>query len=473
MPDGLIENRTFDEIRIGDAAGLVRTLTPQDIDIFAIMSGDVNPAHVDDAFAKSDMFHKVVAHGMWSASLFSTVFGTQLPGPGAVYVDQSLHFRRPVGLGDTLTITVRAVKKIFESKRVIFDCLAVNQEGKQVVTGTAELIAPTEKVSRPRVRLPEIELRTPGRHCRALIESALRFDPLWTAVVHPVDTGSLLGAVEAARSGLIIPIFIGPEDKIREAARRAQLDLSPFKIFPTPHSDAAAETAVAMAARGEVEALMKGALYTRELMNAVIDDDFTLRTERRMSHVFFMDVPAYSRPLYITDAVINIAPALPDKRDIAQNAIELAHAAGIETPRVAALAAVEAVTEKFQSTIDAASLSKMAEKGQIVGGFLDGPLGFDTAISEEAAKAKGAKSPVAGRADIFVVPDIEAGNMLAKQLQHVKGAEAGSIVLGARAPIILTSPSDRALSRLASCALALLQARNSPHLKPLKVSGLL
>ncbi len=473
MPDGHIENRTYDEIKIGDTAVLVRTLTPQDIEIFAIMSGDVNPAHVDDAFAKSDMFHKVVAHGMWSASLFSTVFGTQLPGPGAVYVDQSLHFRRPVGLGDTLTVTVRAARKVPESHRVIFDCLAVNQDGKEVVTGTAELIAPTEKISRPRVQLPEIELRTPGRHCRTLIEQARRFDPIRTAVVHPVDTASLLGALQAAESNLILPLFIGPEGKIKEAARQARLDLSSYEIISVPHSDAAAEEAVAMAANGEVEALMKGALYTRELMNAVIDDDFSLRTERRMSHVYFMDVPVYPRPLYITDAVINIAPTLPDKRDIAQNAIELAHAAGIETPRVAALAAVEAVTEKFQSTIDAASLCKMAEIGQIVGGLLDGPMAFDTAISEEAAKAAGALSPVAGRADIFVVPDIEAGSMLAKQLQHLKGTEVAGIVLGARVPIILTSPSDKALSRLASCALALLHARNSPHYKPVKSQGLL
>ncbi len=473
MPDGLIENQTFDEIRIGDSAGLVRTLTPKDIEIFAIMSGDVNPAHVDDAFAKSDMFHKVVAHGMWSASLFSTVLGTQLPGPGAVYVDQSLHFQRPVGLGDTITVTVRAVSKNPENHRVIFDCLATNQYNKEVVRGTAEIIAPTQKISRPRVVLPEIELRTPGRQCRMLIEKAQKLDPLWTAVVHPVDTASLLGAVEAARSGLINPIFIGPEEKIRAAAAQAKLDLSPYEIIPTAHSDAAAEQAVELAAHGDVEALMKGALYTRELMRAVIDNGYSLRTDRRMSHVYVMDVPAYPRPLYITDAALNISPLLPEKKDIVQNAIDLALSLGLDEPRVALLAAVEAVTEKFQSTIDAASLCKMAEKGQIVGGLLDGPLAFDTAISEEAAAAKGAFSPVAGRADVFVVPDIEAGNMLAKQLQNMAGAEGASIVLGARVPIILTSMSDRMLSRLTSCAVALLHARHNPHLKSVKVQGLL
>ena len=456
-----IENKTFDEIRLGDTASLVRTLTHKDIEVFAIMSGDVNPAHVDESFAKSDMFHKVVAHGMWGASLISTVLGTELPGPGTIYIDQSLHFRRPVGLGDTITVSVKVAKKIEETHRVILECRAANQHGEEVITGTAEVIAPTEKISRAQVVLREIELREKGHRYRQLIEMTKGLDPIRTAVVHPVDTPSLLGAVEAARSRLIIPVLVGPEDKIRAAAEQARIDLSSYEIVSTEHSDAAAQAAVAMARSGRAEALMKGALHTDELMHAVLDHDRGLRTARRMSHVFAIDAPGYPRPLFVTDAAINIYPTLADKHDIVQNAIDLAHALGIAQPRVAILSAVEMVTESIRSTLDAAALCKMADRGQITGGILDGPLAFDNAVSEEAAKTKGIVSPVAGRADIFVVPDLEAGNMLAKQLEYLAEAEVAGIVLGARVPIILTSRADKMLARLGSCAIALLLARHA------------
>ena len=456
-----IENKTFDEIRLGDTASLVRTLTHKDIEVFAIMSGDVNPAHVDESFAKSDMFHKVVAHGMWGASLISTVLGTELPGPGTIYIDQSLHFRRPVGLGDTITVSVKVAKKIEETHRVILECRAANQHGKEVITGTAEVIAPTEKISRAQVVLREIELREKGHRYRQLIEMTKGLDPIRTAVVHPVDTPSLLGAVEAARSRLIIPVLVGPEDKIRAAAEQARIDLSSYEIVSTEHSDAAAQAAVAMARSGRAEALMKGALHTDELMHAVLDHERGLRTARRMSHVFAIDAPGYPRPLFVTDAAINIYPTLADKHDIVQNAIDLAHALGIAQPRVAILSAVEMVTESIRSTLDAAALCKMADRGQITGGILDGPLAFDNAVSEEAAKTKGIVSPVAGRADIFVVPDLEAGNMLAKQLEYLAEAEVAGIVLGARVPIILTSRADKMLARLGSCAIALLLARHA------------
>ena len=456
-----IENKTFDEIRLGDTASLVRTLTHKDIEVFAIMSGDVNPAHVDETFAKSDMFHKVVAHGMWGAALISTVLGTELPGPGTIYVDQSLHFGRPVGLGDTITVSVKVAKKIEETHRVILECRATNQLGEEVIAGTAEVIAPTEKISRAQVVLREIELREKGHRYRQLIEMTKGLDPIRTAVVHPVDTPSLLGAVEAARSRLIIPVLVGPEDKIRAAAEQARIDLSSYEIVCTEHSDAAAQAAVAMARSGRAEALMKGALHTDELMHAVLDHERGLRTARRMSHVFVIDAPGYPRPLFVTDAAINIYPTLADKHDIVQNAIDLAHALGIAQPRVAILSAVEMVTESIRSTLDAAALCKMADRGQITGGILDGPLAFDNAVSEEAAKTKGIVSPVAGRADIFVVPDLEAGNMLAKQLEYLAEAEVAGIVLGARVPIILTSRSDKTLARLGSCAIALLLARHA------------
>ena len=325
----LIENRTFDEIRLGDTASLVRTLTHKDLELFAIMSGDIDPTHLDDGFAKSDMFHKVVAHGMWSGALISTVLGTQLPGPGTVYVDQTLHFQGAIGLGDTITVTIKVRDKIEPTHRVIFDCRAVNQKAEEVVTGTADVIAPTAKISRPRMALPEVELRPKGRRYELLIRMTHGLDPIRTAVVHPVDAPSLLGAVEAARVNLITPVLVGPEPRIRAAAALAQLDLAPYEIVSTEHSEAAAAQAVAMARAGKVEALMKGALHTDELMHAVVDAECGLRTARRLSHVFAIDAPDYPRPLFITDAAINIYPTLADKRDIIQNAIDLAHALGI------------------------------------------------------------------------------------------------------------------------------------------------
>jgi phosphotransacetylase/acyl dehydratase len=461
-----IENRTFDELKVGETASLARTLTYKDIELFAIMSGDVNPSHVDEAFAKSDMFHKIVAHGMWGGALISTVLGTQMPGPGTIYLNQSLHFGGPVGLGDTITVTLKVAEKKPEKHHVILDCQAVNQHGQIVISGIAEVIAPTEKISRPRIIMPEVELRERGRFHRKLVEMTQGLAPIRTAVLHPVDTVSLLGAIEATRTQLIVPLLIGPEAKIRAAAARAQLDISPYELISTEHSEAAAVLSVAMARAGKVEALMKGALHTDELMRAVVDADQGLRTARRISHVFVIDAPGYPRPLFVTDAAINVYPTLDDKRDIVQNAIELAHALGIAMPKVAILAAVETVTTKLRSTLDAAALCKMADRGQITGGIIDGPLAFDNAVSVEAAKTKGIVSPVAGQADIFVVPDVEAGNMLAKQLEYLADAEIAGIVLGARVPIILTSRADEALARQCSCAIALLLARCKTQAKP-------
>jgi phosphotransacetylase/acyl dehydratase len=467
-----IENRTFDELKIGDSASLVHTLTYKDIQLFAAISGDVNPAHVDPGFAKDDMFHKIIAHGMWGGALISTVLGTELPGPGAIYLGQSLQFRRPVGLGDTITVAVRVAEKNTEKHRVTLECEAKNQKGETVITGKAEVIAPTEKISRPRVVLPEVELRERGRLYRLLIEQIRALQPIRTAVVHPVDSVSLIAAIEAAREGLIAPVLVGPEHKIRAAAEMAKLDLASYEVVPTEHSAAAADRAVALARAGQVSALMKGALHTDELMHAVVNAVNGLRTARRISHVFAMDAPAYPRPLFLTDASINIYPSLEDKRDIVQNAIDLVHALRRmlnrdtrELPRVAILSAVETVTQKIKSTLDAAALCKMADRGQITGAILDGPLAFDNAVSEEAAKTKGIVSPVAGKADIFVVPDLEAGNMLAKQLQYLGEADAAGIVLGARVPIILTSRADNTLTRLGSCAMAQLLVHNQQSTK--------
>jgi phosphate acetyltransferase len=320
--------------------------------------------------------------------------------------------------------------------------------------------------------IPTPETTTPsgaGGRYRQLLDAARQYGPIRTAIVHPCDAVSLFGALEAQQAGLIVPVLVGPRAKIIKAAADAGCDLEALEIVDAPHSHAAAERAVALGRECKVEALMKGALHTDELMASVVDKSGGLRTERRMSHVFALDVPHYPKPLFITDAAVNIAPDLDTKRDIVRNAIDLAHALGIACPKVAILAAVETVSAKMQSTLDAAALCKMADRGQIVGAVIDGPLAFDNAISSEAARSKGIESPVAGQADILVVPDLEAGNMLVKQLVYLADAQAAGIVLGARLPIILTSRADGAQARLASCAIAQLLVRRREPSVPLEL----
>lgn len=304
----------------------------------------------------------------------------------------------------------------------------------------------------------ELQKNHSPEHTRyaALMRRCAGLKPAVTAVVHPCDAPSLAAAVDAAREKLIVPVLVGPEAKIRGAAEAARLDISAFRLLSTPHSHAAAEQAVRLAATGEVEALMKGSLHTDELMHEVVKPGSGLSTGRRISHVYLFDVPDYPRALLITDAAINIAPSLAEKRDICQNAIDLAHIIGIAEPKVAILSAVETVSDRLPSTVDAAALSKMAERGQITGALVDGPLAFDNAVSMEAAAIKGIRSPVAGQADILLVPDLESGNMLAKQLTFFDHADGAGIVVGARIPIMLTSRADPERTRLASAALALL-----------------
>jgi phosphate acetyltransferase len=442
-PSDLIENRTFDEIAIGDSASLSRTLSKDDISLFAVMSGDVNPA--------------IIGHGMWGGALVSAVLGTRLPGPGTIYLGQDLSFRKPVSLDDTITVTMTAKEKRPEKHIVVFDCRCVNQRGEEVITGTAVTMAPTEKIRRPRVTLPEVQLRRHDKY-QQFISRCAELGPVPTAVVHPCDRASLEGAIRAAEGHFILPILVGPETKIRSVAAAERIDIARYEIVDSEHSHAAAAKAVVLARAGKVEALMKGSLHTDELMHEVTAAETGLRTARRISHAFVMDVPTYTEPLIITDAAINIFPTLDDKRDICQNAIDLAQILGCLEPRVAVLSAVETVTAKIPSTLEAAALSKMADRGQITGGLVDGPLAFDNAVSEQAARDKHIVSPVAGRANILLVPDLEAGNMLAKQLTFMSGADAAGIVLGARIPIILTSRADNLRTRLASAAVAVLIA---------------
>ena len=456
----LIENVTFDEITVGQSARLLRTLSVADIQAFAAVSGDTNPAHLDAKYANDTLYHGVIAHGMWSGALISALLGTKFPGPGTIYLDQVLHFTQPVRIGDTLTVTVTVLNKDDTDKSVELDCQVLNQKGERVLHGTAKVLAPTVKVALPRVAGPQIQLFDPQARFNELLARGAGLEAVRCAVVHPCDAGSLSGAIDAARYGLIIPVLIGPEKRIRQVAEQADIDLQGIQIISVEHSHAAAERAAEMAVDGEVEILMKGSMHTDELVHAVLLRP-KLRTGRRMSHVFRFDIPLYSKPLLITDAALNIRPTLEEKVDIIQNAIDFARVMGVKTPKVAILSAVETVNPNIPSTLDAAALCKMAERGQIKGGVLDGPLAFDNAISAHAAQVKNIKSVVAGDADILAVPDLESGNMLAKQLEYLAGASSAGLMLGARLPIALTSRADGPMNRVASALLALLAAHDA------------
>jgi phosphate acetyltransferase len=462
MDDILLRNRTFDQLEIGESASLVRLAEQNDIDLFAAMSGDVNPAHTDAVFASGDLFGHVVVQGMWTAGLISAVLGTKLPGPGTIYLDQNLQFQRPVVPGDVITTTVTVKEKHAEKHIVLLDTRCTNQKGQMVLLGTATVIAPSTPVAWPQTVRPDIAVRRHDRY-EAFIRNARSSPALRTAIVHPCSVDAIRAAIEARDEGLLDPLLIGPEAKIRAAAEAAQVSLEGVTIEAVEHSHAAAARAVELGAAGKVDALMKGSLHTDELLSAVVASSSNLRTGRRISHAYAMDVPAYSKPLIVTDAAINIAPSLEQKRDICQNAIDLLHVLGVEVPRVAVLAAEETVNPRMPTTLDAAALTVMAARGQITGALVDGPLAFDNAISLAAAQVKGINSPVAGQADILLVPDLEAGNMLAKQLIYFAGADGAGIVLGARIPIILTSRADTLRGRLASAALAKLVAAHNPR----------
>ncbi|RAN39483.1 bifunctional enoyl-CoA hydratase/phosphate acetyltransferase [Hyphomonas sp. GM-8P] len=453
MIDVFLENRTYDQIKVGDTASLERAVTENDIELFALVSGDVNPAHLDAEFAAKDIFGKPVAHGMWTASLISAVLGTTLPGPGCIYLGQTIAFTKPVFPGDTVTATVTVLEKQNKKRLVRLETVCTNQDGETVLKGEATVIAPKDSVRVKRKHMPGIRLRRHDRY-DAFIERAKASPTVQAAIVHPCSPIAIQGAVEVRDEDLLEPVLIGPRAKIEAAAEEAGVSLDGFNIIDTEHSHAAAAKAVEMAVSGDVSVLVKGSLHTDELLGAVIARDSGLRTERRISHVYAMDIPAYEKPLIVTDAAVNILPSLDQKRDICQNAVDLMHQLGIEEPLVAVLAAVETVNADMPATLDAAALTVMAARGQISGARVDGPLAYDNAISMAAAKTKGIVSPVAGQADILLVPDLQAGNMLAKQLIYFADAIAAGLILGARVPIVLTSRADPLTARMASAALA-------------------
>jgi phosphotransacetylase/acyl dehydratase len=457
MSGDYLENRTFDEIRVGDSASLVRILTDQDLRLFAAVSGDVNPTHVDEEHARRFLSGRLVGHSLWGGALISGVLGTRLPGPGTIYVSQDLRFLGPVRVGDTVTATVTARAKRADGCVVEFDCRCVNQHGEAVAAGVAVVRAPAEHVRVPCPEPPEVAVQAHSKY-EALLGRCRGLTPARAAVAYPCDEASLAAAVEAAGAGLIEPVLVGPPDRISETAALHGFDTGRFRVVEAADDHKAAARAVELVRKGEAEMLIKGALHTDLLIHEVVQRETGLRTERRLSHAYIMDVPTYHKPLVLTDCAINIYPTLEDKISICQNAIDLAHTLGIALPKVAVLSAVETVNPKITATLEASALCKMADRGQITGGLVDGPLAMDNAISKTAAEVKHIRSDVAGDADVLLVPDLEAGNMLAKQLTFMANADAAGIVLGARVPIVLTSRSDNVQARLASCAVGLLVA---------------
>jgi phosphate acetyltransferase len=451
-------NRTFDELAVGDATSVTRQLTPDDVSLVATMARGLLVEEDDGIDGSHRLTTSNVGFAGWVAALVPTVLATALPGPGTVYRGQSFRYFGEIHPGDVITLTVTVTEKHADDRTVLLDCVALDQHNRTVMTGVAEVVAPTShRDGRPGVA-PDVVFHD-HHHYEALIEACRGEDPVPTAVAYPCEESALLGAVEASDAGIIVPILVGPEAEIRQLAATIGVSLDGLEIVDVADPAASATMAVQLVRDRRALMVMKGSLHTDELMRAVIDRESGLRTSRRVSHVFMFDVPTYPKPLFVTDAAINISPTLVEKADICRNAIELGHAVGIEWPKVAILGAVEIVNPAMPSTLDAAALCKMADRGQITGGVLDGPLAMDNAISPAAALTKHIVSPVAGDADILLVPDLEAGNILYKNLTYLARADAAGIVIGARVPVVLTSRADSVRTRLASAALAAGYAR--------------
>lgn len=449
------ENKTYDEITVGETASIKRVLTANDLYIFAHASGNLNPMHMPADQQDESAPQEIVAPSMWVGALVSSVLGNVLPGAGTLYKSQTFSFVNRAHVGDELTVGVE-VREKRPDNIVVLGTRVTGRGGDVIAEGVAEVLAPVRKVRfDDDTQLPGLLVQR-HQHFDKLLDRAEALEPLRTAVVAPETEHALAGAIEAAERGIIAPVLVGNPERIRNAAKAARCDISGYELVETPGTHEAAAEAVRLVHAGRAEALMKGHLHTDELLHAVVKKDGGLRGTRRLSHVFVMDVPGLDHLLLISDAAINIAPGLEEKVDITQNAIDLAIALGIARPRVGVLSAVETVTPKIPSTLDAAILSKMAERGQIAGGIVDGPLAMDNAVDIGAAKTKGITSLVAGRAEVLIAPNLEAGNMLAKELTFIAHAEGAGIVLGARVPIILTSRADGEKARLASCAVAAL-----------------
>ena len=449
-----ISNRLFDEISVGDTASARRVCTENDLFIFANASGNLNPLSLPDRDGDGDPSTPPLAPSMWVGALVSHVIGNLLPGPGSLYRAQSFTFGDRVYVGDELVISVRVIEKR-EPDLIVVATRVAKHSGEVVADGIGEVYAPTKKMVFEELSVPSVIVNRQEQFER-LLAMCETLEPLPTAVVCPHDGPSLEGALLAAAANLIVPILIGSRVEIERAAGALGRHIDGVELLDIAQPELAAEHAVRLVQQGKARAIMKGALHTDTLLGQIVKRDGGLRTGRRVSHVFVMDVPGMEHPLFISDAAINIAPDLAAKVDITQNAIDLARACGIELPRVGILSAVETVNPNIPSTLDAAILSKMAERGQITGGLVDGPLAMDNAVDVQAARSKGITSLVAGRAQVLIVPNLEAGNMLAKELTFIAHAESSGLAMGAAVPVMLTSRADSARARLVSCALAVL-----------------
>lgn len=445
-------NRTLDELQPGDTAELRRLITQDDLYGFASVSGNFNPMHLPNEDGDGDGHPDGIAPGMFVASLLSAVLGSRLPGPGTLYRRQALEFHQQVREGDELITRVTVLSKAANGEVTLATEIRRAGDAALVLSGEAVVIAPIFKFDRDDIEVPGLIVQR-HRHFDAFLETARPLPALVTAVVCPEETNSLDGALLAMKESIITPILVGHAAAIRAAAAQLGAELSGIEIVEAATPAEAAAMACTLVHEGRAQAVMKGHLHTDDLLKPMVDRDRGLRIGRRFTHVFVMDVPGQPHPVMVTDAAINIAPDLPTKVDICQNAIDLAISLGME-PKVGVLSAVETVNPAIQSSIDAALLSKMADRGQIKGGLVEGPLAMDNAVDLAAARSKGLKGGVAGQANILVVPGIDAGNMLAKQLAYISHAEGAGLVLGAKVPVILNSRSDSSMSRLASCAVA-------------------
>nr|WP_255552168.1 bifunctional enoyl-CoA hydratase/phosphate acetyltransferase [Maritimibacter dapengensis] len=464
--DVLIENRTFDELNVGDTSELRRFCTQDDALAFANVSGNHNPMHIYDADGDADGILEAIMPGMFIGSLVSAVLGNVLPGAGTLYRAQSFVFHNRAHAGEELISRVTVTELREKDFTVILACEVRRlSDDALILSGVAEVEAPRRKVAYNSKDLPGLVVQR-HRHFEKLLANARDLPPLKTAVVCPEEDNSLGGALIAYEHTLIDPILVGDATKITATAKEMGVDLGDIEIIDIPSHRDAAYKSVALVNEGRAEALMKGHLHTDQILRPALDKVSGLRAGRRFTHVFVMDVPGLDHPLLVTDAAINIAPDLKTKVDIVQNAIDVARSIGIEEPKVGVLSAVETVNTDIPSSLDAALLSKMAERGQITGGLVDGPLAMDNAVDIGAARTKHITSPVAGHAEVLVVPNIDAGNMLAKQLAYISHAESAGLVLGARVPIILNSRADDEMARLASCAVAALHHARQSGLRP-------
>jgi phosphotransacetylase/acyl dehydratase len=448
-----LTNKTWDELKVGDTASFKRTVTAKDLYLFAHASGNLNPLHLPSN-ELGNITPASVAPSMWIGSLVSSLLGNILPGPGTLYLEQSFQFVERARLGDVLTVSVRLLDKLVKP-HVLFETSITDQNNRLIATGQAKVSAPTTTVTIDQTDLPGLTLETHD-HFTKLLELTKNRPPMTCAVVCPTDQNSLAGALLARDHNLITPVLIGPESIIRDIAQKHNLQLDGIEIVDVSLDREAARTAVDMVHQGRVRSIMKGNLHSDDLLGQVVKREGGLRGKGRISHAFVLDVPTQPEPIIISDAAINIAPDLVTKVDITQNAIDLARACGMERPRVAILSAVETVNPHIPSSMEAAIIAKMAERGQIKGGLVDGPLAMDNAIDMGAARDKHIESGVAGQAQVLIVPNLEAGNMLAKQLTFVSHAQPAGLVLGARVPVMLTSRADNEQARLFSCVLATL-----------------